>query len=115
MSPRDDPDGNIDLKFEHEFSGNNSQNKYRKALKFDMKMTPVVEKLGFRPAHSGSKETEKSLSACISRQLDQYGRQYCSEKNFMHNTPVVSVNSNYRLLIIPLRLKTDEVLIITKL
>ncbi|XP_039179642.1 adipogenin [Crotalus tigris] len=90
MSPRDDPDGNIDLKSEHESSGNNSQNKYRKALKFDMKMTPVVEKLGFRSAHSGSKETEKSLSACISRQLDQYGRQYCSEKNFMHNTPVPS-------------------------
>ncbi|XP_034269836.1 adipogenin isoform X3 [Pantherophis guttatus] len=91
MPPCDDPDGNTDLKSEHESSGNNSRSKYRKALKFDMKMTPGVEKLASRPAHSSSKETEKSLSAGISRQLNQCGRQFCSEKNLMYNTPMPSL------------------------
>ncbi|XP_026520856.1 adipogenin isoform X1 [Notechis scutatus] len=90
MPPCDDPDGNTDLKSEHESSGNNSRSKCRKALKFDMNLTPVLEKLGCRPAHLSSKETEKSLSACISQQLNQCGRQYCSEKNLMYNTPVPS-------------------------
>ncbi|XP_070600860.1 adipogenin isoform X2 [Erythrolamprus reginae] len=89
MPPSDDPDGNTDLNSKYESSGNNSRSKYRKALKFDMKRTPVVEKLGSRPAQS-SKETEKSLSACILRQLNQCGRQFRSEKNFMYNSAMPS-------------------------
>ncbi|XP_063156126.1 adipogenin [Candoia aspera] len=92
MPPCDDPDGNTDLKSKCESSGNNSRgNKSRKALKFDMKMTPVVEKLGPKLARLSTKERVqgKSLSALILGQLDQCVKQYCSEKNSMYNTAVL--------------------------